>query len=170
MSGVQPATDRKELLERTRRIQEMMDRIDRFPNPAAKELLQDCLESLLAVYGEGLARLMTILREGNGANGRELLSRIVKDTHFRGLLLIHGLHPQSLQSRLREALDQVRPYMQSHGGNVELISLHADFARLRLNGSCQSCPSSRMTLELAVRKALEENCPDLVGFEVETPP
>ena len=85
------------------------------------------------------------------------------------MLLIHGLHPLSLEARLRQALEQVSPYMHSHGGNVELISLEGDFARLRLNGNCKSCPSSRVTLELAVRKALEENCPDLAGFEVENP-
>ena len=73
------------------------------------------------------------------------------------------------EQRLKDALDQVHPYMQSHGGSVELISLQGDFARLRLSGSCKSCPSSQVTLELAVRKALEENCPDLAGFEVVGP-
>jgi Fe-S cluster biogenesis protein NfuA len=58
--------------------------------------------------------------------------------------------------------------MQSHGGNVEVIELNGEFAKLRLIGACKTCPSSAMTLELAVRKALEEHCPDLAGFEVET--
>jgi Fe-S cluster biogenesis protein NfuA/nitrite reductase/ring-hydroxylating ferredoxin subunit len=82
-------------------------------------------------------------------------------------LLIHGLHPVSLEARLREALDKVRPYMKSHGGNVELVHLENDTARLRLDGACKTCPSSSATLELAVRQAVEEACPDLLGFEVE---
>jgi Fe-S cluster biogenesis protein NfuA len=160
--------ERKELHERTKRIQELMERIERLPNPAAKALLQDCLEALLSLYGEGLNRVMTILNERE-TSGEQMLLRVLGDSWIRGLLLIHGLHPSNLEQRLKDALDQVRPYMQSHGGSVELISLQGDFARLRLSGTCKTCPSSQMTLELAVRKALEENCPDLAGFEVVAP-
>src|SRR5262249_24949788 len=92
---------------------------------------------------------------------------LAHDKLVRGLLLIHGLHPVPLESRLAAALDKIRPYLQSHGGNVELISLRNDIARLRLQGTRRSCPSSAITLELAVRHALEEACPDLAGFEVE---
>jgi len=82
-------------------------------------------------------------------------------------LLIHDLHPADLETRLRNALDEVRPYLQSHGGNVELISLTGQRARLRLQGTCKTCASSAITLELAIRHAIEEACPDLAGFEVE---
>ena len=84
------------------------------------------------------------------------------------LLLIHGL---CIRFRSRrgcvEALDKIRPYMESHGGNVELLSLEDDVARLRLQGHCKTCPSSAVTMELAIRGAIEEACPDLMGFEVE---
>ena len=61
----------------------------------------------------------------------------------------------------------MRPYMESHGGNVELLSLDNDVARLRLVGHCKSCPSSAVTLELALKQAIEEACPDLLSFECE---
>ena len=57
--------------------------------------------------------------------------------------------------------------MASHGGNVELLSLENEVARLRLQGACKTCPSSTITMELALRQAIEEACPDLAGFEVE---
>ena len=66
-----------------------------------------------------------------------------------------------------EALDNVRPYMESHGGNVELVSLEEGVARIRLEGSCDGCPASSSTLELAIKTALEETAPDLLGIEVE---
>ncbi|HEY3916106.1 MAG TPA: NifU family protein, partial [Verrucomicrobiae bacterium] len=90
-----------------------------------------------------------------------------RDKLASSLLLIHNLHPVPLETRLRGALDKVRPYMESHGGNVTLLHLENDKARLRLEGTCKSCPSSSVTLELAVRQAVEEACPDLAGFEVE---
>jgi Fe-S cluster biogenesis protein NfuA len=149
-----------------RRLQELIEQIQNQPNPAARALLQDCLQSLLAFYGEGLSRMVAHLQAANG-EGQNILSDMLKDQAISGLLLIHGLHPVPLETRFHAALEKVRPYMQSHGGNIELLSLHNDVARVRLQGTCKSCPSSTITLELAVRHAVEEACPDLLGFEVE---
>jgi Fe-S cluster biogenesis protein NfuA len=102
----------------------------------------------------------------SGAEGEKIMDRLLKDPAVSGLLLIHGLHPIPLETRLRGALEKVRPYMQSHGGNIELLSLENEVAQIRLQGTCKTCPSSAITLELAVRRAVEEACPDLAGFEV----
>jgi Fe-S cluster biogenesis protein NfuA len=149
-----------------RRLQELIDQIQNQPNPASRALLQDCLQSLLAFYGEGLSRIVEHLQGADG-QGRPVLERMLQDPAISGLLLIHGLHPVPLETRFHAALEKVRPYMQSHGGNIELLSLENDVARVRLQGTCKSCPSSTITLELAVRQAVEEACPDLLGFEVE---
>ncbi len=149
-----------------KRIQELVDRIEAVADPESRALMQECLQSLLALYGDGLARILQLTKNA-GAEGTKVRDALVHDKLVRGLLLIHGLHPVSLEARLRGALDKIRPYLQSHGGNVELIELRDDVARLRLQGTCKSCPSSSMTLELAVRQVIEEACPDLVGFEVE---
>jgi len=149
-----------------RRIQEIVAQIDALPNPAARALMQECMESVLNFYGDGIARMIELVKR-SGIGGQKAYADLLNDNVVRGLLLIHGLHPHDLATRLRQALDKVRPYMESHGGNVELLSLENDFARLRLEGSCKTCPSSAVTLELAVRQAIEETCPDLAGFEVE---
>ena len=149
-----------------RRIQEIVAQIDAMANPAARELMQECMESVLGFYGDGIARMLELVKR-SGIGGQKAYDDLIHDGVVSGLLLIHGLHPHDLETRLREALDKVRPYMESHGGNVELLSLENDFARLRLQGSCKTCPSSAVTLELAVRHAIEEACPDLAGFEVE---
>jgi Fe-S cluster biogenesis protein NfuA len=162
--GEAPTPDSREM---ARRLQDLIEQIQGQPNPAARALLQDCLQSLLAFYGDGLARILSHIHD-SGAVGREILERIGQDQTVNGLLLIHGLHPVALETRLRGALEKVRPYMQSHGGNIELLSLENEVARVRLEGTCKSCPSSAITLELAVRRAVDEACPDLMGFEVVT--
>jgi Fe-S cluster biogenesis protein NfuA len=82
-------------------------------------------------------------------------------------MLIHGLYPVDLETRVREALDSVRPYMESHGGDVELLGIEDGVARLRLEGSCNGCPASASTMELAIEQALQEAAPDLAGIDVE---
>jgi Fe-S cluster biogenesis protein NfuA/nitrite reductase/ring-hydroxylating ferredoxin subunit len=149
-----------------KRIQELVEKIQAMPDTAARRMLQECLESVLSFYGHGLSRILQIIEKA-GDDGKKIRAALLDDGGVAGLLLIHGLHPVSLEARLTEALDKVRPYMKSHGGDVELLGLENDFARLRLKGHCETCPSSTVTLELAVRHAIEEACPDLAGFEVE---
>jgi Fe-S cluster biogenesis protein NfuA len=59
-------------------------------------------------------------------------------------------------------IEKVRPYLKSHGGDVELASVADGVIRLRLQGSCGSCPSSSITLKNAVEAALFEAAPDIV--------
>jgi Fe-S cluster biogenesis protein NfuA/nitrite reductase/ring-hydroxylating ferredoxin subunit len=149
-----------------KRLKELIERVGSLPDANARGLLHECLQSVLALHGEGLARIMELVKH-TGAAGEQINESLLHDKTVRALLLIHGLHPVPLETRLRQALEKVRPYMQSHGGNVELVHFENDAARLRLEGTCKSCPSSSVTLELAVREAVEEACPDLLGFEVE---
>ena len=92
---------------------------------------------------------------------------MAEDDLVSGLLMIHDLYPVPIEERVTAALDSVRPYMESHGGNVELLGVEDGVARLRLEGSCKSCRASSSTLELAVRQALEAAAPDLEGMDVE---
>jgi Fe-S cluster biogenesis protein NfuA len=157
---------RDELKQQGLHIQQLMEQSQRLADPSARELVQDCIQTLLAFQGRGLGQILEVVLNA-GPEGEMVMDRLLANDAVRALLLIHGLHPMDLPSRLQQALDQVRPYMESHGGNVELLSLENDVARLRLQGTCKTCPSSTVTMELAVRKAIEEFCPDLAGFEVE---
>jgi Fe-S cluster biogenesis protein NfuA/nitrite reductase/ring-hydroxylating ferredoxin subunit len=149
-----------------KRIQDLIERIESLPDFATRELLHECLQSILALHGDGLARILQLVKNA-GAAGQEVTDALQRDKLVRSLLLIHGLHPVPLETRLREALEKIRPYMKSHGGDVELMRLEDGRARLRLEGTCKSCPSSSLTMELAVRHAVEEACPDLLSFEVD---
>src|SRR5208283_1488844 len=131
------------------RIQQLLEQLEALPNPSTRELVHEFMEATLGFYGQGLARILQVVHAA-GSEGEIVHQRLIDDTVIRGLLLIHDLHPADLETRLRVALDQVRPYLKSHGGNVELISLADQAARLRLEGTCKSCASSAVTLELAI--------------------
>ena len=161
-----PAAPMADFNAQGRRLQDLTERVEALPDPAARALMQECMHTLLDFYGQGVARMLEVVHDAEAA-GLPAFNALIDDPPVRGLLLVHGLHPLDLETRLRQALDKVRPYMESHGGNVELVSLKDDFARLRLEGHCKTCPSSAVTLDLAVSQAIEDACPDLAGFEVE---
>jgi Fe-S cluster biogenesis protein NfuA len=116
--------------------------------------------ALMELYGEGLERIMAAVDE-------DTRRRLADDGVVGSLLLMHGLYPVPLEARVREALDSVRPYMESHGGDVELLGVEEGVARIRLEGHCVGCAASASTLELGIRRALETTAPDLQGLEVE---
>ncbi len=107
----------------------------------------------------------TLENAGDGA--LPIRDALAEDGVIASLLLIHDLYPVPLDERVMEALDQVRPYLDSHGGGVELLEVTDGVARIRLEGSCKTCPASSATLELAVKQALDEVAPDLDGLIVE---
>ncbi len=142
------------------RVQALTAQLEEVHDLQARAVADELVASIMQLYGEGLERIMA-------AVGDDLRDRLAEDGVVASLLLIHGLYPVSLEDRVREALDSVRPYMESHGGDVELVGVEDGVAHLRLVGHCKGCPASEATLELAIKKALEETAPDLEGLEVE---
>jgi len=148
------------------RVAELQGRLEAAGDPATRELADELVSAVVQMYGAGLERVLAALLAG-GEQGRLLAVGLADDPLVATLLLIHDLHPVALEDRVQAALDSVRPYMESHGGNVELLSLQDGVARIHLRGSCSDCSASSVTLELAIKQALEEAAPDLEGLEVE---
>jgi Fe-S cluster biogenesis protein NfuA len=148
------------------RVQELTDALEALPDGREKEVAEDLIGAIVELYGDGLRRVVGALHEA-GAPGQEIHAQLVDDGVVASLLLIHDLFPIDLETRVREALASVRPYMESHGGDVELLGVEDGVARLRLEGSCKGCPASAATLELAIKEAIDDAAPDLAGLEVE---
>ena len=161
--SVQPAPKPDALVAR---VEELTAQLEAIGDPFARSCAEELVGALMGLYGEGLERIFETL-EAEGPALADVRERLAADGVVASLMLIHGLYPVDLETRVREALDSVRPYMESHGGNVELLGIEGGVARLRLEGSCNGCPASASTMELAIEQALQEAAPDLEGIDVE---
>jgi Fe-S cluster biogenesis protein NfuA/nitrite reductase/ring-hydroxylating ferredoxin subunit len=142
-------------------VQELTGRLEDLEDEGCRELTEELISAVVQMYGAGLERILELIQD------EETRDRLADDELVAGLLMIHDLYPVPLEERVLQALDSVRPYMESHGGNIELLGFEDGVVRLRLEGSCKSCRASSSTLELAVRQALQEAAPDLLGMDVE---
>jgi Fe-S cluster biogenesis protein NfuA/nitrite reductase/ring-hydroxylating ferredoxin subunit len=156
----------QELQNRIGRIEGLVDAIDTWPDPSAREAATELLQATLDLHGAGLERILDLAWE-SGEPGQALIDQLAQDPLVGHLLLLHGLHPLTLETRVTQALDKVRPYLGSHGGNVELLGVDDGVVRLRLQGSCNGCASSAVTLKLAIEEALNEVAPDIAELVVE---
>jgi Fe-S cluster biogenesis protein NfuA/nitrite reductase/ring-hydroxylating ferredoxin subunit len=157
--------DDQGLQERVARMETLLGEIESLTDPNARSKAAEMAQVLLELYGEGLARMMEVVAQG--AEGERAFKVFAEDELISHLLLLHGLHPLDVEARVVRALEEVRPYLQSHGGNVELLGIEEGVARVRMEGSCDGCPSSAVTLKLAIEEAVLKAAPDLEGIEAE---
>ncbi|SBS78892.1 conserved hypothetical protein [uncultured Mycobacterium sp.] len=143
------------------RIQTLLDATG-VGGTAARERAEQLVGEVVDVYGAGLHRVMDLVDDP------AVTARLVADELVASLLLVHGLHPHDVHRRVSDALDSVRPYLGSHGGDVSLLGVDDGVVRLQFQGSCKSCPSSSVTLELAVEDAVRAAAPEVSSIEVVT--
>jgi Fe-S cluster biogenesis protein NfuA len=150
--------DDTEARELVARVEGLLEEVDALADPAAREKVLEVVAALLDLYGEGLGRVVQRVAE---ADQGEMARAFAEDELVSHLLLLHGLHPVPLDERVRGALAGVRPYLDSHGGDVELLGIDDGVVRLRLEGSCNGCPSSAVTLKLAIENAIHDAAPEI---------
>jgi Fe-S cluster biogenesis protein NfuA/nitrite reductase/ring-hydroxylating ferredoxin subunit len=143
------------------RIQTLLDATS-VGGTVARERAEQLVGEVVELYGAGLSRIMAAADPG-------MLNRLVADDLVASLMLVHGLHPHDVRRRVSDALDRVRPYLGSHGGDVHLLDIDGDTVQLQFAGSCKSCPSSAVTLELAVEDAIRAAAPEVSSIEVVAP-
>ena len=148
------------------RVEELLDALRsgavKDAAPAAEELVR----LLVGLYGDGLAHIVAALRD-EGGPGVAMLHKLAEDPLVESLLLLHDLHPLDVDARVQRALDRVRPYLGSHAGGVEYLGTADGVARLRLEGSCHGCPSSTVTVQLAIQGAVQDAAPEVTEVVVE---
>jgi Fe-S cluster biogenesis protein NfuA/nitrite reductase/ring-hydroxylating ferredoxin subunit len=161
-NGARPGPE-DDVLER---VQSLTEALEDLPDGHARQVAEDLVGTMVELYGEGLTRIFDAI-DAAGEVGAGIREELVADGVVASLMLIHDLYPIDLPTRVEEALASVRPYLESHGGNVELLGVADGVARISLVGHCKTCPASAATLELAIKQAIDEAAPDLLGLEVE---
>ncbi len=149
-----------------KQVESLIEKIEALPDPEARASAIALVQALMDFHGNALDRLMELVAE-EGDFADRVFTRFANDQSVSSLLNLYGLHPLPIETRVLEALDSVRPYLDSHGGNVELLRVEDGVVRLRMQGSCRSCPSSADTLKLAIESAIYAAAPEVVAIEAE---
>ncbi len=161
-------------MPQARNMREVGDRIDLLLNEVravadepTRAKTEEMVGLLVELYGAGLARIVEIAG-ADEATGPEVLGRLAGDDLVASLLVLHGLHPVGLETRVQQALDKVRPYLGSHAGGVDFLGVDGEgVVHLRLEGSCHGCPSSTVTVKLAIERAIMAAAPEVTEIAVE---
>jgi Fe-S cluster biogenesis protein NfuA len=151
--------------QRMQRIESLIQEIDRFPDPNARAQTREMVQAILDFHGTGLAKLAAMI-EQSSLTGPGLLKVLARDDLVGSLLLLYGLHPDDLPSRVERAIDRLRPSIGAEGGDVEFLEAVGGVVRLRLLSGCES-GSSSANLRRSLEEAIDQAAPDVTAIEVE---
>lgn len=118
----------------------------------AQRVARDVKDAIEGFHRPALVAIVQTLRDD--PRGKELLFELVDDPAVRSVFALHGIIKADPMTRAHQALVPVRPYLQSHGGDVELVRIEDGAAFVRLQGSCNGCSMSAVTLREGVEEAL----------------
>jgi Fe-S cluster biogenesis protein NfuA len=151
--------------KRIQRIGEVVKQLESVADPNSRAMAKELLESLMALHGAALERILELASEV-GEAGETIIAKCGRDELVSSVLLLYGLHPVDLHSRVTRALEKLRPYLESHAANAELASVGADGGvRVRLHLKSNGCGSS--TVKSTVEAALQDAAPDAAAITIE---
>jgi hypothetical protein len=139
--------------ERVRRIEELVRRLEEIPDPAAREIGEQLMQAVLELHGTAIEKMMDLVFE-SGPGGEAILRRFGNDSLISSLLVLHGLHPEDLETRVRQVLAKVP-------GHAEVVSVLDGVVRIRLAaGGCGATEPDEESLRALLRSAV----PDIVDI------
>jgi Fe-S cluster biogenesis protein NfuA len=159
---------KREFIRRSDRIEELVSRIENTGDPAIRAVAQELLQAVIELHGVALERILDTV--GNLPSGDAALSQIAGDDLVSNVLSLHGIHPIAMEERVAAAIEKARPYLKSHGGNVEFHSINDGTVHVKLQGTCSSCSSSSETMKNHVENAIYEAAPEVVAVIAESMP
>lgn len=130
----------------------------------ARKVADALRESIEAAHRAAFVTIVRTLRADDA--GRVLLYQLVDDPLVHMLLSLHGIIRPDPMTQARSVLESVRPGLQSHGGDVELVRIEGGTAYVRLSGACNGCSMSSVTMRTSVEQALVEQVDAITAVEV----
>ncbi len=155
------------------RVGELADKLLSHPDRKVREQIQELLDWVDVFHREGLGRLVEAMRSWRG----EIFLKSVAADEIAGPLL--GLYDlgegaderdlAEAEAAVNAALDELRPFVESHGGTIALDKIQDGIVFVQMLGSCDGCPSSTATLTGGVEEALRRHWPNFRRLEVVDP-
>jgi hypothetical protein len=153
--------DKQEFEQALRRLEELIGVLEAHPDATASQSARELVSLVLNLHGIGLAKLTAILARSE--TGAASIARLIEDDHVRAMLLLHGLHPDDLETRVRRAVERLHPHLGVHGIRMELLGIARGIVRLRLHPSDGGAvkASTLLTLPCEIEDAIVEAAPDV---------
>jgi len=157
--------DGKDFREDIERIGGLVQEIESIADPAVRAATKNLVQSLMDLHGAALEKALDIVAEA-GEPGMSIIDRLGRDSLVSSVLILYGLHPEDIETRVAKAVDRVRPQLRKQGCEVELLSVTDGAIRLRVETSSHTCGSTAKALQATLESAMYDAAPDLTSLVI----
>jgi Fe-S cluster biogenesis protein NfuA len=158
--------DSRDFREDMQRIGGSVQEIEAIADPAARAATKSLVQSLMDLHGAALEKALDIVVDA-GEPGVGIIDRLGRDALVSSLLILYGLHPEDLGTRVVKAVDRVRPQLRKQGCEVELLGVNDGAIRLRVETGSHTCGSTAKTVQATLEGAIYDAAPDMTSLVIE---
>ena len=153
------------------RVAELAEELLNHPDSQVREQITELLDWVDVFHREGLGRLVEMIRAWRGEIFLESVNRDEIAGPFLDAYDLGETDDLDLEAEeaVNGALEEIRPYVESHGGMITVDSIVDGVVKVNMLGSCDGCPSSAATLTAGVEEALRRHWPNFRRLEVVDP-
>jgi Fe-S cluster biogenesis protein NfuA len=155
----------KDLSELSARIDDLVQRIEFIGDPAVRANVVTLVQSLMDLHQRGFARIVKLLQQDE--HGAQTFQSLASDELVGGLMVLYGLHPDGLESRVKKAVKKISAEFASAKSSVELMGVDEGIVRIRLTTTSHGCSSHTPDVEKLVRDAVYAEAPDVERVDIE---
>lgn len=159
-------SDERTLQPQLNKIGELVYGLDNIADPSSREAAKQLVQLLMDLHGSGLERMLEVVFQ-SGEHGARVIDELGRDPLVSSLLILYGLHPDHLQTRIERKLEEVRRTLFKQGAELAVLSITDGDIRLRVTLNGHTCGSTAKTVQATVEDAIYEAAPDLTSLVIE---
>ena len=159
-------TSDKDFQLKVQRIGELVSDLENIADPESRVSAKALVQLLLDLHSVALERVMEIVA-GSGDAGQRTIDDLGRDSLVSSILVLYGLHPLDMETRVIQAVEKIQPRVRKGGGELELLGFDNAAVRLHLRVTGHACGSTAKTLKSMVEEALYEAAPDMNSLLIE---
>ena len=146
--------------QRIQRIEELVERFENSPDPKTRTDAQQLVQAIMEFHAAAIDRMMEIIAEA--AEGEPVVfDSFARDELVSSVLLLYGLRPVDLETRVHQALDKVRPILRAQSGNVRVMRIDGAEVHLRFDGT----PAAN--LKAAIEEEIYKVAADVTAIHID---
>lgn len=158
--------DDNDFQKRVQKIGGLVHDLESIADPASRAAAKELVQLLMDLHGTGLERFLEIVFQ-SGDSGAQIIDDLGRDSLVSSLLILYGIHPEELQTRVQRKLEQIRSKLHKMGAEATLVSVKGGDVRLRVTVDGHACGSTSQAVRATVEDAVYEAAPDLTSLAVE---
>jgi Fe-S cluster biogenesis protein NfuA len=159
-------SNEKDFQQRVQRIGALVQEIEAIADPAVRASTTQLVQLIMEFHGTGLDRMLEILAKA-GDPGMDLIDQLGNDPMVSSLLVLYGLHPDSLETRVANAVQRLEPKLRKDGALIQLLRVEDGAVHIRVTPGEHTCGSTTKALQSTVEDAIYEAAPDIASVSVE---